>query len=78
MPLPIRHLPVLQNWDCHVCGTCCQEYVVTVTDEEKKRIDAQGWDRDKDLGGHVRSSGTVGLGRGNGDSTTALTAAASS
>ncbi len=51
MPLPIRHLPVLQNWDCHVCGTCCQEYLVTVTDEEKKRIDAQGWDRDKDLGG---------------------------
>jgi lysine-N-methylase len=53
MPLPIRHLPVLQNWDCHVCGTCCQEYVVTVTDEERKRIEAQGWDRDADLGGHV-------------------------
>ncbi len=53
MALPIRHLPVLQNWDCHVCGTCCQEYVVTVTDEEKKRIDAQGWDRDRDLGGHA-------------------------
>ena len=53
MALPIRHLPVLQNWDCHVCGTCCQEYVVTVTDEEKKRIDAQGWDRDADLGGFV-------------------------
>ena len=53
MALPIRHLPVLQNWDCHVCGTCCQEYVVTVTDEEKKRIEAQGWDRDRDLGGFV-------------------------
>jgi lysine-N-methylase len=53
MPLPIRHLPVLQNWDCHVCGTCCQEYVVTVTDEEKKRIDAQGWDRAADLGGRA-------------------------
>jgi lysine-N-methylase len=53
MALPIRHLPVLQNWDCHVCGTCCQEYVVTVTDEEKKCIDAQGWDLDRDLGGHA-------------------------
>ena len=51
MPLPVRHLPVLQNWDCHVCGTCCQEYVVTITDEERKRLEAQGWDRDKDLGG---------------------------
>jgi len=47
----IRHLPVLQNWDCHVCGTCCKEYVVTVTDEERKRIEAQGWDHAADLGG---------------------------
>src|SRR5207253_791771 len=51
MSFPIRHLPVLQNWDCHVCGTCCKEYLVSVTDEEKARIDAQGWDRDRDLGG---------------------------
>jgi lysine-N-methylase len=50
MPLPIRHLPVLQNWDCHVCGTCCKEYVVTVTEEEKRRIDEQGWDP-AELGG---------------------------
>ena len=51
MPLPVRHLPLLQNWDCHVCGSCCQEYVVAITDEERKRLEAQGWDRDKDLGG---------------------------
>jgi lysine-N-methylase len=53
MALPIRHLPVLQNWDCHVCGTCCQEYQVTISDEERLRIEAQGWDRDADLGGHA-------------------------
>lgn len=52
MALPLHHLPVLQNWDCHVCGTCCQEYRVTITEEEKQRIEAQGWDRDADLGGH--------------------------
>jgi lysine-N-methylase len=51
MALPIHHLPVVQNWDCHVCGTCCQEYRVSVTEEEKQRIEAQGWDREKDLGG---------------------------
>ena len=34
MAFPLHHLPVLQNWDCHVCGTCCQEYQVTITDEE--------------------------------------------
>jgi lysine-N-methylase len=52
MALPIHHLPVLQNWDCHVCGTCCKEYRVTITEEEKQRIEAQGWDREADLGGH--------------------------
>ena len=51
MTLPIRHLPVLQNWDCHVCGTCCKEYQVELSPEEKKRLEAQGWDKDKDLGG---------------------------
>jgi lysine-N-methylase len=51
MSFPVRHLPVLQNWDCHVCGTCCKEYQVVVTKEEKERIEAQGWDPDKDLGG---------------------------
>src|SRR5208282_2149874 len=51
MSLPIRHLPVIQNWDCHVCGNCCKEYVVTITDEERQRIEAQGWDGDPELGG---------------------------
>jgi lysine-N-methylase len=51
MALPIYHLPVLQNWDCHAGGECCKEYLVTVTDEERQRILAQGWDKDKDLGG---------------------------
>src|SRR5262245_33784554 len=51
MPLPIRHLPVLQNWDCHVCGTCCKEYQVTVTDEERQRIEGQGWAGEPDFRG---------------------------
>jgi len=51
MSVPIRHLPVLQNWDCHVTGTCCKEYLVTISDEEKQRIEEQGWDPEKDLGG---------------------------
>jgi lysine-N-methylase len=51
MGQPIHHLPVVQNWDCHVCGTCCHEYEVTITDEEKRRLEAQGWDRHRDLGG---------------------------
>lgn len=50
MPLPIRHLPVLQNWDCHVSGNCCKEYQVTLTEEERQRIEAQGW-KPEDVGG---------------------------
>lgn len=45
MPFPIRHLPVIQNWDCHLCGHCCTDYWVPVTDEERKRIEEQAWDK---------------------------------
>src|SRR5262249_49471009 len=30
MAVSVRQLPVLQNWDCHVCGNCCKEYQVTL------------------------------------------------
>src|SRR4051812_29064695 len=52
MPFPIKHLPVVQNWDCHVTGTCCKEYVVTISDEERQRIEQQGW-TSEELGGHA-------------------------
>jgi lysine-N-methylase len=43
MARPIRQLPLVQNWDCHMCGTCCTDYVVPVSDEERQRISKQGW-----------------------------------
>jgi lysine-N-methylase len=43
MNFQLRQLPVLQNWSCHRCGNCCREYFVTVTDEERQRIEKQGW-----------------------------------
>lgn len=39
MSIPLRSLPVLQNWDCHGCGDCCRIHEVAVTDAEKQRID---------------------------------------
>jgi lysine-N-methylase len=51
MPLPVRSLTVLQNWDCHGCTDCCRQYRVHVTDEERARIDAQKWDADPALQG---------------------------
>jgi lysine-N-methylase len=50
MALPIKHLHVLQNWDCHVTGTCCKEYHVTLSDDEVRRIEEQGW-QPAELGG---------------------------
>ena len=48
---PVRHLPTIQNWDCHQCGTCCSDYWVPISDEERERIEAQGWDREPDFQG---------------------------
>jgi len=42
---------VLQNWDCHQSGNCCKEYQVPVTDEERRRIEAQGWAGEPDFQG---------------------------
>ncbi|MBY0232437.1 MAG: YkgJ family cysteine cluster protein [Gemmataceae bacterium] len=58
MTLPIKPLPLAQNWDCHVSGSCCKEYQIPLTDEEVARIEAQGWTPD-DLGGRppFRSTG---------------------
>ncbi|HLW66056.1 MAG TPA: YkgJ family cysteine cluster protein [Gemmataceae bacterium] len=49
MPLPIRQLPILQNWDCHNCGGCCREYTINITEEEHDRIVKQGWDKEPEF-----------------------------
>src|SRR5579885_408395 len=51
MTLPVRSLPVVQNWDCHQSGNCCKEYQVAVTPEERQRIEAQGWAAEPDFKG---------------------------
>ncbi|MFM7113279.1 MAG: YkgJ family cysteine cluster protein [Planctomycetota bacterium] len=55
----LRPLPVLQKWDCHTCGTCCKEYLVTLSDSEKQIIENQKWDIATELAGHqpFRQSG---------------------
>ena len=51
MPLPVRHLPVVQQWDCHSCGNCCREYQVPVTREERERLEAFDWSDEPLLAG---------------------------
>lgn len=43
MPLPLRHLPGLQKWDCQCCAQGCRQYRVYLTEEERQRIAAMDW-----------------------------------
>lgn len=43
MPGYRLELPTVQNWSCHNCGGCCRQHLIEVTDEEKRRIESQGW-----------------------------------
>ncbi len=51
MSPPVVHLPVVQGWDCQATGTCCKEYRIGLTEDECRRIESQGWDARRDLGG---------------------------
>jgi len=39
MSVPLRNLPLVQNWTCHGCSDCCRIEAV-ISDEEKRRIEA--------------------------------------
>ena len=43
MPNETLKLPVIQNWSCHNCGGCCREHLIEIDEEEKRRIEKQGW-----------------------------------
>lgn len=43
MPMPVRSLPTVQNWDCRSCSDCCRTYIVPVTDAEREIITRQNW-----------------------------------
>lgn len=39
MAIPLRNMPLHQNWTCHSCSDCCRIEAV-LTDEEKRRIES--------------------------------------
>lgn len=53
MPLPVRSLTVLQNWDCRGCSDCCRTYHVRVSEAENETIGKQKWDEDPAMKGIV-------------------------
>jgi lysine-N-methylase len=52
MGFPVMQLPVVQHWECHASGSCCKEHRIPLTDAERARIAAQGWDAEGDLSGY--------------------------
>ncbi|MCA9035033.1 MAG: YkgJ family cysteine cluster protein [Planctomycetaceae bacterium] len=56
-------LPVIQNWSCHNCGGCCREHMIEITEDEKKRIDRQGWTSEDGIPAGVSVTQSVGKGR---------------
>lgn len=38
--ISLTMLPVVQKWDCHTCGSCCREYRVTLSDDERAKVNA--------------------------------------
>lgn len=43
MPGFSLELPTIQSWSCHNCSGCCRQHGIFITDEEKVRIEQQGW-----------------------------------
>jgi len=51
MSLPIRTLPILENWDCHGCGICCRGAIVVLNELDLEQIRSQRWDEHPDFRG---------------------------
>jgi len=51
MSWPVRHLPVLQNWDCQGCTDCCREYRVYLSEEDRRRLAEQDWEQEPEAAG---------------------------
>jgi len=40
--------PTVQNWSCHGCTACCRGLMmIELSDEEKRRIEGQGWTKEQ-------------------------------
>jgi len=51
MSLPIRTLPIVEQWDCCGCGICCRATIIRLSDQDVERIRGQRWEEDPDYRG---------------------------
>ena len=58
--LPVRTLPIVEQWDCTGCGKCCHGHVVPLSADDLQKIRSQNWHRHPDFRG-VRATVRQGL-----------------
>ncbi len=51
MSLPLATLPLAERWDCHQCGICCYGSIVRLSEQDRQRLQQQGWDKHPDYRG---------------------------
>lgn len=43
--LPLRALPIVEQWSCQGCGVCCRGSIITLNDDDLAKLAAQHWDQ---------------------------------
>lgn len=58
----LRPLPIVEHWDCHNCGDCCQNNIVRLDADDLARLKEQRWDEQPDFRGVrvIAGNGLVG------------------
>ena len=51
MTLPIRILPIVEQWDCRGCGHCCRGTIIRLKDDDLQRLRKQHWEQHPDYRG---------------------------
>ncbi len=41
----LRTLPIVEQWDCHQCTTCCREATIQLNADDLGRLQQQRWDK---------------------------------
>ncbi len=51
MTLPLRTLPIVEQWDCNGCCHCCRATVIRLNDDDLRRLRQQRWEHNPDYRG---------------------------
>ncbi|HRX82666.1 MAG TPA: YkgJ family cysteine cluster protein, partial [Pirellulaceae bacterium] len=49
--MPIKTLPIIEQWDCASCGNCCRGSIIPLSDDDLARLNAQRWEECSDFEG---------------------------